>query len=525
MQTRLYPALLALLGAAALTGCPADGPADDDDSVANDDDTANGLHRDNSWYSAAAEAVPTEAGDPTFAVGEVPPDLEFTDQFGDTVSLHQFTGRLVLLYLGATWCGPCHVSAPKLEEFWQAEGPDGAIVLTVLLEGETPNSGTTDPATVPDWIDRHSATNPVLFADGANWSTLRALLSSWPKAVVIDHDMRTREVGFDLDFIQLAASSAGNPGEVEDCYDAIDNDVDLATDCADDDCADAVGCEVTESLETIEPCGSTEAIVDVWRIESDIAVELTADTVSMDDRFETVVYEMSGPEADPSTWTLLGDEEVPCTFRPEENGCASVELPAGTHILAIGGGPGGYDGDADCQDPALGSYALVVRGEATVTLVTDDLRTGPDPSPQPANDADAPAAPGTIVIVDPGGATTVNATVGGCGEGFMGWEVGFDAPDGAPYDLFSGQLNFLGEPAPGFYWAQGNVTDDELEPSSFGGSMSIGLTEDDWIYPSPFSGHVRVVSGPGGLEIIWTDLAYSFGFGDVVETAGHLVCP
>src|SRR3546814_14258724 len=53
------------------------------------------------------------------------PDLQFKDGSGKPVSLADFRGRVVLLNLWATWCGPCREEMPTLDRL-QATlgGPD-----------------------------------------------------------------------------------------------------------------------------------------------------------------------------------------------------------------------------------------------------------------------------------------------------------------------------------------------------------------------------------------------------------------
>ena len=77
---------------------------------------------------------------PTFAVAqpgnfilrepsEVMPDLQFTDDAGQTRTLTDFHGKVILLNLWATWCYPCRKEMPSLDRL-QASlgGPDFEVV-------------------------------------------------------------------------------------------------------------------------------------------------------------------------------------------------------------------------------------------------------------------------------------------------------------------------------------------------------------------------------------------------------------
>jgi thiol-disulfide isomerase/thioredoxin len=57
------------------------------------------------------------------------PEVTFEDGSGRTVSLSDFHGKLVLLNLWATWCGPCVEEMPSLERLAKKLGPQGLVVL------------------------------------------------------------------------------------------------------------------------------------------------------------------------------------------------------------------------------------------------------------------------------------------------------------------------------------------------------------------------------------------------------------
>lgn len=57
------------------------------------------------------------------------PDLQFTDGDGRTRSLNEFKGKVVLLNIWATWCGPCRKEMPTLDRLQAALGrPDFEVV-------------------------------------------------------------------------------------------------------------------------------------------------------------------------------------------------------------------------------------------------------------------------------------------------------------------------------------------------------------------------------------------------------------
>lgn len=83
--------------------------------------------------SVAAVAAPPEGVGPQgFLLWESPRDIaeiNFEDGTGSSLALSDFAGKLILLNIWATWCGPCREEMPTLDAL-QAElgGPDFEVV-------------------------------------------------------------------------------------------------------------------------------------------------------------------------------------------------------------------------------------------------------------------------------------------------------------------------------------------------------------------------------------------------------------
>ena len=77
----------------------------------------------------AAEQTPLGHFVPAASPQPVPP-VSFTDIAGKTVHLSDFTGKVVLLNLWATWCAPCRHEMPSLERL-QARFGDKLAILPV----------------------------------------------------------------------------------------------------------------------------------------------------------------------------------------------------------------------------------------------------------------------------------------------------------------------------------------------------------------------------------------------------------
>ena len=52
-------------------------------------------------------------------VGDEAPDFRLRDLDGNVTSLSQFRGKVVLLNFWATWCGPCRVEMPAMEQLYR----------------------------------------------------------------------------------------------------------------------------------------------------------------------------------------------------------------------------------------------------------------------------------------------------------------------------------------------------------------------------------------------------------------------
>lgn len=84
------------------------------------------------------------------------PNFELKDLSGNTVRLDAFRGRPVLLDFWATWCGPCRISIPQLQEFYMRHKSDGLVVLGLNIDDE--------PSVVYSFVKHFKMTYPVLFA-------------------------------------------------------------------------------------------------------------------------------------------------------------------------------------------------------------------------------------------------------------------------------------------------------------------------------------------------------------------------
>lgn len=63
-----------------------------------------------------------------------PPDLAFTDAGGKSVKVADFKGKVVVMNIWATWCGPCKVEMPTLAKLQADYAGKGVEVMAVSID-------------------------------------------------------------------------------------------------------------------------------------------------------------------------------------------------------------------------------------------------------------------------------------------------------------------------------------------------------------------------------------------------------
>lgn len=64
------------------------------------------------------------------------PDFMLSDLEGNPVSMSGLRGRVVVVNFFASWCVPCKLEAPVLEDFWKAADPEKVAVVGIGLWDE-----------------------------------------------------------------------------------------------------------------------------------------------------------------------------------------------------------------------------------------------------------------------------------------------------------------------------------------------------------------------------------------------------
>lgn len=109
------------------------------------------------------------------------PAAGFTTIGGKRLTLADFRGRVVLLNIWATWCGPCRSEMASLDRLQALHGDDGLAVLAVSVDSE-------GLAIVSRYYQKARIENLRPYAD-LGGATKRAFrLGAVPTTVIIDRD-------------------------------------------------------------------------------------------------------------------------------------------------------------------------------------------------------------------------------------------------------------------------------------------------------------------------------------------------
>ena len=117
-------------------------------------------------------------------IGQPAPPFQLEDLEGREATLEEYKGKVVVLDFWATWCAPCRITMPQLEEL-QLEHPNDFVLLAV-------NFGEPEGVVAPYARARNLKARVLLDEDGRITGSYPS--SSIPTQVVIDGDGIVRHV-------------------------------------------------------------------------------------------------------------------------------------------------------------------------------------------------------------------------------------------------------------------------------------------------------------------------------------------
>lgn len=112
---------------------------------------------ENAGAEPSGQVIFPESG-PPLQVGDMPYNFNLADLQGGQVALQEFAGAPLIINYWATWCGPCRIEMPHLQNTFESHQEDG-LVLLALDQDET-------PAEVSAFFDEFGLTFTALMDEG-----------------------------------------------------------------------------------------------------------------------------------------------------------------------------------------------------------------------------------------------------------------------------------------------------------------------------------------------------------------------
>lgn len=145
-----------------------------------------------------SRGAPASGLGPSVRVGSPAPDFALFDLDGETVSLGDLRGKVVLINFWTTWCPPCREEMPALQAAFERLGGEGFVVLGLNW------TQVDDVDDVRAFVETLGLTFPILLdSDGSVSEDLYQVLGL-PTSVLVGRDGVVREIRIGvLDMEQL----------------------------------------------------------------------------------------------------------------------------------------------------------------------------------------------------------------------------------------------------------------------------------------------------------------------------------
>jgi peroxiredoxin len=135
------------------------------------------------WVRAAAVASTLAISSLVGASASLAPRFSLPSRSGDTVSLDQLKGQVVMLNFWASWCGPCRKEMPLLDQMHKRYSSLGFTLLGVNVEANTKDA--------ERWLAETPVSFPVVFDKDSKVSKLYDV-NAMPSTVFIDRKGNVR---------------------------------------------------------------------------------------------------------------------------------------------------------------------------------------------------------------------------------------------------------------------------------------------------------------------------------------------
>jgi peroxiredoxin len=122
-------------------------------------------------------------------IGRTAPEFILYNLKGDTVSLDQFKGKVIILNFWAKWCGPCRMEIPDFIQMYTENREKGLEIVGITL-----SSGTVEQ--IKDFVTQNKMNYPVVTGTDEYLQNLTVLyggISGIPTTFLIDREGKIRQ--------------------------------------------------------------------------------------------------------------------------------------------------------------------------------------------------------------------------------------------------------------------------------------------------------------------------------------------
>jgi peroxiredoxin len=137
----------------------------------------------NTWMRAVAVTAALATTSMVGASSALAPSFTLPSRAGDTVSLAQLKGKVVMLNFWASWCGPCRQEMPLLDQMHKRYSALGFTLVGVNVDANSKDA--------EDWLSKTPVSFPVLFDRESKVSAMYDV-KAMPSTVFIDRKGNVR---------------------------------------------------------------------------------------------------------------------------------------------------------------------------------------------------------------------------------------------------------------------------------------------------------------------------------------------
>jgi len=139
-----------------------------------------GCSEDEAPLTEVLQPAPAPVLEEGAQVGKLAPVFQFRENEDTIVSLQDFRGKGVVLNFWATWCGPCRMEMPLLQEVYEQNKDRSSLVILTVNGGESTSS-------VSEFMIANGLSFPVLL-DTSRQITTAYNVRAIPTTYFIDKD-------------------------------------------------------------------------------------------------------------------------------------------------------------------------------------------------------------------------------------------------------------------------------------------------------------------------------------------------